>query len=113
MTPIDLVEIVRLAKAATPGPWHACDDDGIPVVGPGKPCNGEGSFIASCTEPADVPYIAAASPDVVLRLIAALRRLGNEIEAHNVLVGSGKAMIGPSAVELIARHSITDGGETP
>lgn len=71
---MDLDELERLALAATPGPWHA-DKYGIagdedfttPVV------SWDYAWCECADEEANKPYIAAASPDVLLALIARVR----------------------------------------
>jgi len=80
---MNLDDLGRIGRAATPGPWRAA---GTLVIGAcrrcGKnPCRHGGSFglvqaLGQCVGDDLVPdttYIAAASPDVVLALIAVAR----------------------------------------
>ena len=93
---IDLDELERVAKAATPGPWHrsrygtvftgdhAMDDDAVVVgivVGRGDP-----SF-------QDMRFIAEANPATVLALIERIRAL--------------EVMVGDARLELATSTSRT------
>jgi hypothetical protein len=76
MTPLD--EIERLAQQATPGPWKKVEhgggdvrvDLGIEQYDTGILCRADAAFIAAC------------SPDVVLKLIA-VARAAMALEADN------------------------------
>jgi hypothetical protein len=68
--PVDLAELRRLAEAATPGPWET-NDPGIVIF------SEWGGWLAEDgteNQEADAAYIAAASPDVILRLLDDLTR---------------------------------------
>ena len=68
----NLKALAELARAATPGPWRhdpRGEASGFEHVFVGLP-DGPGQTIAQWTLPYDAAYIAAASPDVVLKLIA-------------------------------------------
>lgn len=76
-------ELKRLAEAATVGPWIAGNDDDSDyyLVGPV-------AFDRVVTHPVvklhnerNADYIAAASPDVVLRLIAVIDKLRTQNQA--------------------------------
>jgi hypothetical protein len=83
---VDLDEIERLAKEATPGPWTSSietdpetDKPGIIWADAGHHCIGD----MYATDDAD--YIAAVNPSVVLELIAELReyrRREDEIDPY-------------------------------
>lgn len=85
MTDADLARLEQAAQAATPGPWTteidscaACRANGdveYSHVGPVEACT---HGLACSSE--DAAYIAAASPGVVLALIAEVRR-GRERDA--------------------------------
>lgn len=74
MTDDDIARLRGLAQAATPGPWEAAETPS----GKGKVlCGGVFSVCNTTAGPykqqrADAAYIAAASPDVLLRLLDAL-----------------------------------------
>lgn len=113
----DYTELKRLAEAATPGPWHwvnprddsAWDGTGVASLrttqefGKNERKEIDGKFYTSFAlpkfvaswaeidEPADAAYIAAASPDVVLSMIAEIeetKRLRDEWkrEAQELLI---------------------------
>jgi len=67
-------ELRALARAATPGPWQigpkALDGSLAVRTLPGERVHAMTDMVARPTVPADAAYIAAASPDVVLRLLA-------------------------------------------
>jgi hypothetical protein len=70
----DLDHLEALAKAATPGPWHI--DERWSLHDVRHPSPGRIPGTGSVCEPhraSDAAYIASASPDVVLGLIADLR----------------------------------------
>ena len=89
---IDINDIERKAKAATPGPWSA--DTGEPgdavVWGPGEdnlitnigPSRVNQCWVAFDGEKEDCEFIAAANPAAVLALVSLLR------EAENLLSDS-------------------------
>lgn len=64
MTDLNLDELERLAKDATPGPWSK-------------------RKLAAWVEWRDAAYIAAVSPDVVLALIERLRKREDWIRGHS------------------------------
>ena len=73
MTPEQLADLRRKAEAATPGPWHASaasdeclDDHIIGPIGVGFVCTFEPEIRV-----ADLDFIAAANPVVVLELLDA------------------------------------------
>lgn len=88
-----LSELERLARAATPGPWHITQCipengkfyDSHPLVATSP--DDDGRRIAACDgvlrTHENAAYIAAASPDVVLALISRIRELEAEIESRN------------------------------
>lgn len=95
-SPIDIDRLERLARSATPGPWTfdlkheepLYDEPGVPEywnweIGP----EGETLLDGTATDDptADLAYIAACSPDVILRLIAVVR----EVEASLPLIFDG------------------------
>jgi hypothetical protein len=77
MTPDDLTRLEELANAATPGPWRAVDGAGR---GEKALTTASGAWFGNIDDgsesrnAADAAYIAAASPDVVLALVAEVRR---------------------------------------
>lgn len=84
MSTPDLDRLEALAKAATPGPWHAGDRGIGWEVHAGRPgkrgcyerdadCRDLNSEYKDTFTQADASYIAAASPDVILGLIKELR----------------------------------------
>jgi hypothetical protein len=70
MTDEELERLERLAAAATMSPWQSSDDGGVfhQTARDGR------LWVASCYEPPDWPFIAAAR-DAVPRLCAEVRRL--------------------------------------
>jgi hypothetical protein len=66
MTRIDLDELERLARAATPGPWQAA---GYSVTHEYKPGVSEAVAVSHIARPHDAAFIAAANPETVLALI--------------------------------------------
>jgi hypothetical protein len=73
VTPAELDEMERAAKAATPGPY-AVSVYGYHVDFVRQPSM-ERIFVARAHLKADAEHIAAANPETVLRLIAYARRL--------------------------------------
>lgn len=71
----------ELAEAATPGPWRVLTHNGRPSTRVTFQRADEWGTVADVryrNGPADAPYIAAVSPDVVMRLldvVEAARRL--------------------------------------
>jgi hypothetical protein len=91
-TPVDLDALEAAARAATPGPWQVGYNDGSGRYESDKDefciTTGHDSVLhASCLNPEcaedDAAYIAAASPDVILRLTAELRKARETIAAHH------------------------------
>ena len=67
---IDLDELERLAKAATPRPWNRQPYRlGYPLAGEHS-ITGRDVTIAAGLSPQDAAYIASANPETVLALIA-------------------------------------------
>jgi hypothetical protein len=124
--PLDLHALEKKAKKATPGPWFSSHGRGNPIVQlrwvspPGRsvpiaecPATHGESYAARQSNAA---YIAAVSPDVVLRLIATLRRLATEVDAANELgcKAINTLLIGPSGAELMLRFGgLTDAPPRP
>lgn len=105
LTEQELAELDAKAEAATPGPWrhsemvregpgptstwiqklpadaHVVDSRGTPFA--------FGVNVAATAEAADAAYLCAASPDVVRRLVAEVRR-GRVSEAHCASCTCGK-----------------------
>lgn len=104
---LNLDELKRLAEAATPGPWYQI---GIPWS--------DGSFIKTCSDPhggeyvcsydgmidlesddvvqdwhVNLAYIAAANPETMLRLIAAIKTERARAEAAERRVAELEAML--------------------
>lgn len=84
---INLEELERLARAATPGPWefdlNAEDCGGYPFI---KTSNGE-VFFSTSNEGGledNGKYISAANPQVVLKLIEALRVYEDALRYYRV-----------------------------
>lgn len=75
---IDLDRLEALAKAATPGPWKLVGDHDVQAVPAANSIRAETPFVIPageydcdpCVTANDAKFIAAASPDVVLELIA-------------------------------------------
>lgn len=63
---VDLEELERLAKAATPGPWRSSDNPFVKGYS-GRVEGPEPRIKGLCV--ADADYIAAANPEVILHLI--------------------------------------------
>ncbi len=81
----DLNELERLARAATPGPWKACDGRGPGVAVFWDAPEQDDNFVfydETGGRHRDAAYIAAASPNVVLQLIARVR----ELERRNLVL---------------------------
>lgn len=73
---VDLAALAKLAAEATPGPWFVTDSkvDGDPEIGSaddehGVLCRGHEYDDYGWIEDRNVAYIAAASPDVVAKLV--------------------------------------------
>jgi hypothetical protein len=78
-----MTELEKLAREATPGPWSSdrADYKGAPSEVAAHDGSDWELFIADCrTGEANAAYIAAASPDVVLRLLSELKRLRSQVE---------------------------------
>lgn len=80
---VELDELLRLAKDATPGPWiEACDMVRASSI--------EDKNICTCWQmPADVKYIAHANPERITRLVECVREL-REVVADLTLVSQSK-----------------------
>jgi hypothetical protein len=79
--PVDLDELERLAREATPGTWTAGEDGGMGVVlrESGVPVANTGYWATDDSDDQDrrnADFIAATNPQTVLALIARLRALG-------------------------------------
>lgn len=72
--PLDLDALEALAKAASPGPWRLMHGDVFTACD----VDDDALYIAGDAFGPNATYIAAASPDVVLALIAEVRRLREE-----------------------------------
>jgi hypothetical protein len=70
-----MTELEKLAREATLGPW-ASEGRGFLVLAGGD----RTVWICRTDCEADRDYIAAASPDVVLRLLSELKRLRSQVE---------------------------------
>jgi hypothetical protein len=79
LEPQDIAALRETAERATPGPWELDDFEviragyGSPADGElvvGEDCGGGGGILSS----ADVRFVAAASPDVVLALLSEVER---------------------------------------
>lgn len=92
-----LTELEKLARAATPGPWHAfsnrapdCDPLHLSGVASKSGSVVVEAFIpyeAYGCEPNDAAYIAACHPQTLLALIADLRRCREALEqAHDEII---------------------------
>ena len=84
-----LDELERLARAATPGPWHVQDSNSWRRIGTDRI---DGAVVCPINQRHDghpdlgarrddLDYIAACSPDVVLKLIETLRAADRLYEA--------------------------------
>lgn len=67
---MDLDELERLARESTPGPWAYLDNGIVCYAGLAEEHPG---IVADTDDTACGDYIAAASPDVLLALIARVR----------------------------------------
>lgn len=80
---VNIDELDRLAKAATPGPWHVeketlvCYTHAAGII----PLSLSVAIPCAHPLPANAAYIAAANPAAVLELVAELRRLRAESSA--------------------------------
>ncbi len=75
MTPDELSELERLARAATPGHWTVIDDEyGLRIPEVKGVCEGCVGSLRPAYEK-DAAYIAAASPQAVLGLIEMNKKL--------------------------------------
>lgn len=72
MSPTNLNRLKELAEAATPGPWsYEPDDEGCSMGWIVSPCEMLAKIAGdSAQQAANAAYIAAASPQVVLGMIA-------------------------------------------
>ena len=76
---IDLDEMERTARKATPGPWWLSEYDGSVCAGPEGDCALDVGLIDF--NPANTAYLLSAAPPIALALIARIRELetlGNE-----------------------------------
>ncbi|WP_337881847.1 hypothetical protein [Chromobacterium haemolyticum] len=81
LTPDQLAELERRARAATLGPWEYQTSNGWRRVGTTAANRGrmDGDIVANdAASPANMSYIAAASPVTVLALIARIAELEQE-----------------------------------
>ena len=91
--PPDYSNLKRLAQAATAGPWHAgkSGDYTREVCAPDSTAiSWSGSFPLAKAQ-ANAAYIAAASPDVVLKLLERLEAAHAEIASMARTTVRGKA----------------------
>lgn len=79
MTQKDIAALSDKATAATAGPWRQASERGSDSTLIEQP-DTHGAFIADAYEEWDAAYIAAASPDKVLWLIAELDKTRHELE---------------------------------
>ena len=119
---LDLEALERLAKAATPGPWHChrkdekrgeflmdfggmFDKDGTPT---GRPAMSGWISLRD----RDAPYIAAANPDTVLALIARVRELGAAIERQAAAAKMGMDAAKAAGAEFYRKgqQALTEAG---
>ena len=90
---LDLKELERLARAATPGPW-TYDGDTWELSAPSRKGKVEIATIETgWTEPmeseqqANIAYILAANPAAILSLIAELEQAKKDAERYRWLAG--------------------------
>lgn len=111
---VDVEALARLAEAATPGPWREQgwdeEEQGYFVLGGGDPGTSAERMVAytPVTNPyaaSDAAFIAAASPEVVLALIAVQLRLA---QALRVIRDSGGAYSTNVAAAALAECGIPD-----
>jgi hypothetical protein len=116
---VKLDELETLAKSATPGPWRQCtapDTNNTQAV-----CDHFFEFIARTdivsihsTEAceANARYIAAASPDVILSLLARLKRAEAVCEAARPVANRWRkhGVHASDVVAMIAALDALDGG---
>lgn len=127
-TPPDVVALERLAREATPGPWHACLSDRYgPDVPPSRavvafetPDGGKRGLFTEVPWPdgepvprksadADAAYIAAAHPQAVLALIAGTARLTAARDAWMASsAGYGSDMVEWKVRAQVAEQELTD-----
>lgn len=91
---LPLDEIERLARAATPGPWMPDGEDFWTVQGGanmGLVAQVGNPAYPSTKDEANARYIAALSPDVVLELVAEVRRLRDVVELADVLLAKARS----------------------
>ncbi len=103
MTP--LAKLKAAALAATPGPWV----NGYPNAGtvhptPGEVWSEEKDCIASDVDPGNAAYIASASPDVVLALVASVEDLQEALE--HIIEGT-HSINKMAGIENVARNALT------
>jgi hypothetical protein len=129
---MDLDELERLARMATPGPWRECRasrggcvcglvwaPDGEHTVAHCGNNEEDGIVRAPATIKATAAYIAAVSPDVVLALVAEIRALRVTAAEREVVVNEIRdaarewrgAPDAPYAAEL--REALADGDDVP
>lgn len=104
VTDLDLDALEATARAATPGPWVACDPQPflpgaqIRLYGPGwSPIRIEDSSGRYVRPTADAQYIAAANPTTTLALIARIRdteeAADGEAAAHNDTISAWREAV--------------------
>jgi hypothetical protein len=112
---VNLDRLQELCEAATSGPWHAdaCGWGGgviwagQPEERPGKPVYVQHPEQADPLSAEDVDYISAASPDVVLRLLA-VARAAQQLVAEYPSMRQGRQLSGPLNTALAALESGRD-----
>jgi hypothetical protein len=114
----DLDRLEALAKAATPGPWRVSEDD---LTHPGSGCDidADGGRVASdccgyqggITNMDDGEYIAAASPDVTLELIATIRSLRYTRERVESLVDNAEKFDSMDPFNIMRIRQAIEGGD--
>ena len=86
-------ELERLAREATPGPWHGPSTHGIAV-------NDDGTYVYTVDEN-NRAYILAASPDVILALLEERRVLRERVEAW---AGSVRRLVAAAPIRAVVEE---------
>jgi Ead/Ea22-like protein len=106
---IGKAKLKKLAEKATPGPWAASDKHDDAIVNPDASRlrvplypdafhNYSGTLVAESAKPNDVAFIAAASPDTILALLAELQeyeRQADELDCARRMLSRIKSRLHP------------------
>lgn len=117
---VDIEELERLAKAATPGPW-AVDEECLErherlYVAKGSEGNllgrilevFENCLVRGKQRVANAEYIAAANPAAILELVAEVRQLREDLQASKLLAHANGEMFREQKIDNERMRCVLD-----